>query len=83
MTIGRLQMHHSQARPVRAISIRQPYAELILRGDKKKEFRSRPTNIRERLYVYGARKPAADTRSWRRANASPGELSTGPSSEPS
>ena len=38
----------------RAISIRQPYAELILRGKKKNEFRSRPTNIRERVYIYAA-----------------------------
>ena len=37
------------ARVVRAISIRQPYVEQILRGLKKREYRSRPTNIRERL----------------------------------
>ncbi|PYQ88659.1 MAG: hypothetical protein DMG02_17325 [Acidobacteria bacterium] len=37
-----------QGRPTRAISIRQPYVELILRGKKTREFRSRPTNIRER-----------------------------------
>ena len=34
----------------RAISIRQPYPELIFRGVKKNEFRSRSTNIRERVY---------------------------------
>ena len=38
----------------RAISIRQPYVEQILRGTKKREFRSRPTRIRERVYVYAA-----------------------------
>jgi len=30
---------------MRALSIRQPYAELILRGIKPIEFRSRPTKI--------------------------------------
>jgi len=30
---------------MRALSIRQPYAELILRGIKPIEFRSRPTRI--------------------------------------
>ncbi len=29
----------------RALSIRQPYAELILRGIKKIEYRSRPTRL--------------------------------------
>ena len=30
---------------MRALSIRQPYAELILRGIKTVEYRSRPTRI--------------------------------------
>ena len=43
---------------MRALSIRQPYAELILRGIKKIEYRSRPTRIiGERFYIYAARKP--------------------------
>ena len=37
---------------MRALSVRQPYAELILRGEKKIEYRSKPTNIRERVYLY-------------------------------
>ena len=38
---------------MRALSIRQPYAELILRGIKKIEYRSRSTKIiRERFYIY-------------------------------
>ena len=37
----------------RALSIRQPYAELILRGIEPIEFRSQPTRImRERFYIY-------------------------------
>ncbi|MBN2361669.1 MAG: EVE domain-containing protein [Deltaproteobacteria bacterium] len=37
---------------MRALSIRQPWAELIMHGTKKIEYRSRPTKIRERVYVY-------------------------------
>jgi hypothetical protein len=40
-----------------ALSIRQPYAELILRGLKTIEYRSRPTRIiGERFYIYAAGK---------------------------
>ena len=40
-----------------ALSIRQPYAELILRGIKRIEYRSRPTRIiGERFYIYAARR---------------------------
>lgn len=49
----------------RAISIRQPFVELILRGLKKREYRSKPTNIRERVYLYASLKPAR----WRRLAA--------------
>ncbi|MCH8823433.1 MAG: ASCH domain-containing protein [Planctomycetes bacterium] len=42
---------------MRALSIRQPYAELILRGEKTIEYRSRPTKIiGERFYIYASRK---------------------------
>jgi hypothetical protein len=42
---------------MRALSIRQPYAELILRGIKTVEYRSRPTRIiGERFYIYASRK---------------------------
>src|SRR3954447_14718768 len=41
---------------MRALSIRQPYAELILRGIKTAELRSRPTMIvGERFYIYASR----------------------------
>ncbi len=35
-----------------AFSVHQPYAEQILRGTKKFEYRSIPTRIRGRVYVY-------------------------------
>ena len=45
--------------PRRALSIRQPNAELILRGIKIIEYRSRRTRIiGERFYIYAARKPS-------------------------
>ena len=40
---------------MRALSIRLPYAELILRGIKPIDFRSRPTRIiGERFYIYAS-----------------------------
>lgn len=63
--------------PIRAISIRQPYVELILSGKKRHEFRSRPTNIRERVYLYAALRPADDPASWRLAASEERSLPTG------
>jgi hypothetical protein len=41
---------------MRALSIRQPFAELILRGIKRIEYRSRPTRIiGERFYIYASK----------------------------
>jgi len=41
---------------MRALSIRQPFAELILRGIKTSEFRSRSTRIiGERFYIYASK----------------------------
>lgn len=40
---------------MRALSIRQPWAELILLGHKTIEVRSRRTNIRERVHIYAGR----------------------------
>ena len=49
---------------MRALSIRQPYAELILRGVKTIEYRSRPTRIiGERFWIYAARGGATKRRS--------------------
>src|SRR4051794_7512812 len=41
---------------MRALSIRQPFAELILRGIKTIEYRSRPTRvIGERFFIYASK----------------------------
>lgn len=39
---------------MRALSIRQPHAEAILRGIKKIEYRSKATKIRGRIYIYAS-----------------------------
>jgi hypothetical protein len=61
---------------MRALSIRQPYAEQILRGQKKIEYRSRPTNIRERVYIYASLTPG-DPDDFRKMHLQPGDLPTG------
>ena len=38
-----------------ALGIRHPWAELILRGKKTIEVRSRPTNLRGTIYVYSSK----------------------------
>lgn len=65
------------SRPIHAISIRQPFVELILRRIKKAEYRNRPTNIRGRVYLYAARKPVDWPAGWRQVKAEPGDLPTG------
>jgi hypothetical protein len=40
---------------MRALSVRQPWAELILLGHKTIEVRSRRTNILERVHIYAGR----------------------------
>jgi hypothetical protein len=44
----------SAPNPTRALSVRQPWAELILRGQKTIEVRSRLTNIRDRVHIYAS-----------------------------
>jgi len=61
---------------MRALSIRQPYAEQILRGHKKIEYRGRPTNIRERVYIYASLTPG-DLDDWGTMHLQPGDLPTG------
>lgn len=62
---------------MRALSIRQPYAEQILRGVKTIEYRSRATkNIGERFFIYAARKPG-DLEGFAVLDCELGELPTG------
>src|SRR4051812_47870800 len=63
---------------MRALSIRQPYAELILRGIKTVEYRSRRTSIiGERFLIYASKgrsqKAGAGSRFWSKDLADTGE----------
>jgi hypothetical protein len=53
-------------RPRLALSVRQPFAELIMRGVKTVEERSRPTRVRGRIYIYASlgRWPATEEAEW-------------------
>ncbi len=61
----------------RAISIRQPYVELIMQGKKKYEYRSMPTNIRERVYVYASLRIAESDSDWKKLNKPQDSLTYG------
>lgn len=60
----------------RAISIKQPFVEEILLGIKKYEYRSRPTKIRGRVYLYASLKPRLDG-NWKRLKMTPCHAPTG------
>ena len=60
----------------RAISIKQPFVEEILRGIKKYEYRSRPTKIRGRVYLYASLKPREDG-NWKRLKMTSDDVPTG------
>jgi hypothetical protein len=62
--------------PRRALSLKQPYAEQILRGDKVAEFRDRPTRIRERVYIYASRTPGPAAE-FAKLHLEPGDLPVG------
>lgn len=58
------------------ISIKQPYVEQILQGEKLYEYRSRPTKIRGRVYLYASLTPG-EAKYWKMVGLNPGELPTG------
>jgi len=58
-----------------ALSIRQPYAEEILRGEKAIEYRSMPMNKRERVSIYASMTPA-DQMAWRKIGLEPSDPPT-------
>lgn len=60
----------------RAISIKQPFVEEILLGIKKYEYRSRPTKIRGRVYLYASLKPRLDG-NWKKLKMNPSDAPTG------
>lgn len=64
-------------RPTRAISIRQPYVEGILRGVKQYEYRTRPTTIKEVVYLYASIKDGDYAYFSRWIKARPGDFPIG------
>ena len=59
------QQDGEQTKNLRALSIRQPHAEAIMRGIKKIEFRSVRTNIRGRVQIYaGLKRYSAEEEAW-------------------
>jgi len=61
---------------MRALSIRQPYVERIMRGEKTIEYRSQPTKVRGRVYIYASLKPAQE-QEFATLSAKPGDFPTG------
>jgi hypothetical protein len=60
----------------RALSVRQPYAEQIMRGVKTIEYRSKPTHIRGRIYIYASLTPGRE-QEFQKMNAQAGDFPTG------
>lgn len=60
-----------------AISIQQPFVEQILKGVKRREYRSRPTRITGRVYLYASLKVRQDLAEWRKAGLGISEAPTG------
>ena len=61
---------------LRALSIRQPYAEQILRGTKTIEYRTLRTNIRGRFLIYASLTPGPP-KEFDKLGLQPGDLPTG------
>ena len=61
---------------MRALSVRQPYAEQILRGTKEIEYRSMLTRIRGRVYIYASLTPG-DMEKFQEMGAQPGDFPVG------
>lgn len=60
----------------KALNIRQPYAEMILRGIKKIEYRTMRTNIRGRVYIYASLTPGLQD-AFDKLKSQPGDFPTG------
>ena len=64
--------------PNRALSVRQPFAEQIISGSKPIEYRSKPTTIRERVYIYASRTlTTREKQAYKKMKKEPGEFPVG------
>jgi hypothetical protein len=59
-----------------ALSVRQPFAEQIMRGTKKIEYRSMSTQIRGRVYIYASKTPGPET-AFKKMKTKPGDFPVG------
>ena len=59
-----------------ALSIHQPYAELIMSGKKKIEYRTRATFKRERIYIFASYAPG-QAKAFARLGLQPDDLPRG------
>ncbi|MGE5610572.1 MAG: ASCH domain-containing protein [Bacillota bacterium] len=70
-------MPHRPKSTMPALSIRQPFAEQILLGLKRIEYRSKSTTRRGRVYIYASRIPHPDPQEWRKIDKLPAQLPAG------
>ena len=62
----------------RALSVRQPYAEQIMTGEKKIEYRSRATGFPKRIYIYsGQTLTAREKKAYKKMEKEPGDFPVG------
>lgn len=47
-------MVRKQMKMLKGLSLRQPWAEQVMRGDKSVEYRERPVHYRGRIYIYAS-----------------------------
>lgn len=59
----------------RAFSVRQPFAEQIMNGEKKIEYRSVATSRRGRVYVYASKVPKVEA--FKKIGKEPGDFPVG------
>ena len=64
--------------PNRALSVRQPFAEQIICGTKKIEYRSKRTIIRERIYIYASKTlTTREKQAYKKMKKEPGDFPAG------
>src|ERR1043165_5475735 len=61
-----------------ALSVRQPYAEQIMAGSKKVEYRSRATSFPKRIYIYASQTATErEKQSFKKIKKQPGDFPVG------
>jgi hypothetical protein len=64
--------------PNSALSVRQPYAEQIMSGSKKIEYRSRATSFPKRIYIYSSQTlTSREKQAYKKMHKEPGDFPVG------